>query len=218
MPEIRLVPAIHPEITATLPMPYLYGRQQQSLYDHYKGVTLAKTPEDLRVYQHVIWQTKPDTIVELGTYHGGSAMWFADQIRTLCGDPNPTVITVDLEPVSIPDPGVIVITGDLASVSPAVHATVFDRDSKRVMVIDDSGHTYQTTTNALRLYHDLVTPGCYFVVEDGCVDEPWHLPSFVGVVQPAIADFLGKHPEFTGHDYRPYGFGMYPNGWLERTR
>lgn len=219
MPEVRLVPAIQPSITASLPIEYLFGRQQQSLYDHYKGIIMAKTPEDLRVYQHVIWETKPDTIVELGTYQGGSAMWFADQMRTLCENPNPTVITVDINPIATSgDPAVVQVVDELARASVKVHEWVSMRQSKRVMVVDDSGHTYQTTSDALRLYHDLVTPGCYFVVEDGVVDEPWRLPSFIGVVQPAINDFLEKHPEFTGHDYRPYGFGMFPNGWLERTR
>lgn len=217
---MKLLPAVTEETRGSLPFPYLHGRQEQSLYDTYRGVVMAKTPEDLRVYQHVIWETRPDVIVELGTSHGGSALWFADQLRTLVPDTGQRklVITVDPIEVSIDDALVTQAVGRLEHVYGTVHFVIAASHSgSRVMVVDDSGHTHQTTSDALRLYHDLVTVGCYFVVEDGCVDEEWRHPSFSGSVQPAIREFLSTHPEFVGHDYRPYGFGMHPNGWLERV-
>ena len=40
-------------------------------------VQCLKCPLDLWVYQELLWQLKPDLIIETGTYHGGSALYLA---------------------------------------------------------------------------------------------------------------------------------------------
>ena len=44
---------------------------------------MLKFPEDLRVYEHLLWQTAPSTVIEVGVKDGGSALWFRDRLRTL---------------------------------------------------------------------------------------------------------------------------------------
>ena len=41
------------------------------------GLPVAKTPMDLWIYQEIIHRTKPDLIIECGTYTGGSALYMA---------------------------------------------------------------------------------------------------------------------------------------------
>ena len=55
----------------------------------------AKCPLDLWVYQEIVAETRPDLVVETGTFEGGSALFFAS-LFDLLGEGN--VVTVDIEP------------------------------------------------------------------------------------------------------------------------
>jgi cephalosporin hydroxylase len=63
-------------------------------------VPLSKFPEDLRVYEHLLWLQMPDTVIGVGTQWGGSALWFRDRLRTLRDygriERDPLVVTIDL--------------------------------------------------------------------------------------------------------------------------
>ena len=188
--------------------------------DHYRNRVLAKMPEDLRTYQHLIEDSRPDVIVEIGSYAGGSALWFADQLELLVPQPwrasSPSVITIDIRNIGIPDHRIEVITGSVLDpkIADRVAKLVGDR---RVMVSEDSAHTYESTTAALRNYAGLVAKGCWFVVEDGIVDEDDVKPShYRAGVQPAIVDFLatGQGRRFTRHFLHPYGTTTDFGGWL----
>ncbi|RWK47227.1 MAG: hypothetical protein EOR47_22695 [Mesorhizobium sp.] len=50
----------------------------------YKGLINIKSPFDLALYARLIWELQPRTIIELGSFQGGSALWFADQMSMLC--------------------------------------------------------------------------------------------------------------------------------------
>ncbi|MCP3415705.1 hypothetical protein NLM16_16475 [Bradyrhizobium brasilense] len=53
----------------------------------YRGLIQIKTPFDLALYTRLIWELQPRTILELGSWQGGSALWFADHMSVLCDDP-----------------------------------------------------------------------------------------------------------------------------------
>jgi cephalosporin hydroxylase len=50
----------------------------------YKGLIHGKTAFDLVLYSNLIWELQPKTILEFGALQGGSALWFVDQLQTLC--------------------------------------------------------------------------------------------------------------------------------------
>lgn len=50
----------------------------------YRGLIFLKTPFDLALYPRLIWELQPRTILELGSYQGGSGLWFADNMSVLC--------------------------------------------------------------------------------------------------------------------------------------
>jgi hypothetical protein len=62
---------------------YWLDRAAQVTEDSYAGVPLSKFPEDLRVYEHLLWADRPNTVIEIGADCGGSALWFRDRLRTL---------------------------------------------------------------------------------------------------------------------------------------
>ncbi len=58
------------------------------------GVNVWKCPMDLWIYEEIIYETRPDVIIETGTAYGGSALFLAN-ICDLVG--HGKIITVDIE-------------------------------------------------------------------------------------------------------------------------
>src|SRR5579863_7468996 len=44
---------------------------------HWLGTPIWKLPADMWIYQEIIYETKPDVLIDSGTYKGGSALYFA---------------------------------------------------------------------------------------------------------------------------------------------
>ncbi len=59
------------------------------------GAQALKNPLDLWVYQEIVFETRPEVIVETGTYRGGSALFLAS-ICDLVGTGE--VVSIDIEP------------------------------------------------------------------------------------------------------------------------
>lgn len=57
---------------------------ERALGKTYRGSILLKTPFDLALYPKLIWELQPRTILELGSYQGGSGLWFSDNMSVLC--------------------------------------------------------------------------------------------------------------------------------------
>lgn len=88
-------------------------------------------------------------------------------------------------------------------------------------MVEDSAHTRFTTTAALRGFSRFVSPGSFFVVEDGCVDveamrvsDDWPrgvLPALHDWLEtPAGAEFVVRR------DLELYGISCHPRGYLQR--
>ena len=202
---------------ATL-LQYYQARLAQSTSDWYRGHEMAKMPEDLRVYQHLIESSCPEVIIEFGSHRGGSAVWFADQLDTFCGGGR--VVTVDLHSIDLEDPRVTVLTGGLQDpgIIAAVHAIAA---GKRVLISEDSAHIYATTNSALREYADLVGPSGWFVIEDTVVDNPdYNVWANGGGVVEAIEEFLASEAgfRFTRNDLNVYGVSSNTGGYLQAWR
>jgi cephalosporin hydroxylase len=119
----------------------------------------VKVQEDLDRYRAVIAQTRPEALVECGTFEGGSARWFAQLV--------PLVVSVDNVPrLDREPPGVRLVTGD--STDPLTVELVAGLVAgRRTMVVLDSDHSAGHVAAEIRAYGPLVSPGCYLVVEDG---------------------------------------------------
>lgn len=215
---------------------YWAARAHQHTHDRYLGIKISKFPEDLRVYEHLMWVAAPDTIVELGAQSGASTLWLRDRLRTLyaygvlAAPPRVVAVDVDLDAarhnVALRDPAweesISFVEGDVCD--PAVRAAVGAciAPSAVCMVIEDSAHVYATTKAALELYSDLIPPGGFFVVEDGCVDVPWMRikEDWPDGVLPALDEWLAT-PQGSAFRVRRelevYGVSCHPRGFLQRV-
>jgi cephalosporin hydroxylase len=208
----------------------------QVLTDTYAGIPMMKFPEDLRVYEHILWSRRIDTVIELGTHSGGSALWFRDRMRTFAGygrlANDPQVIAVEFDAtdarrlLAAVDENygseITLLEGDVRDPEMAERVRGFLRPGASCLVVEDTAHTYETSIAALRLYSDMVAPGGMFVVEDGCVDvEEMRVdPDWPRGVLPAVREWLATEQGANfrqRRDMELYGITCHPEGFLERV-
>jgi cephalosporin hydroxylase len=211
------------------------SRAHQHSYDTYAGVRISKFPEDLRAYEHLLWTMQADTVVEIGTWHGGSALWFRDRLRAMrtygrIGESR--VVSIDMDQtlaeaaIHEVDPdheAITLLEADVCDPTLPNRVRELLPEGARCLVVEDSQHVYDTTYAALAGFADLVPLGGYFVAEDGCVDvEEMRLEdSWPRGVLPAVADWLetpgGRRFEVR-RDLELYGISCHPGGFLQRVR
>jgi cephalosporin hydroxylase len=95
---------------------------------------------------------------------------------------------------------------------------------KKTLIVQDADHSKDAVLRDLHLYADLVSPGSYFIVEDGVVDifDPRAAPR-LGWEQPgplaAIPEFLARDERFVIDAGRErYLITYNPCGFLKRVR
>ncbi|MCW3064698.1 MAG: Rhamnosyl O-methyltransferase precursor [Solirubrobacterales bacterium] len=195
---------------------------------------ISKFPEDLRVYEHLIWTCRPDVVIELGSQFGGSALWFRDRLRTAAAygrTRGARVIAVDLDmsearaALAAVDPAhedtIALVEADVRDPALPRRVEALVPDGARCLVVEDSAHVYETTIAALRGFARFVPAGGVFVVEDGCVDvEAMRLtPDWPRGVLPAVADWLASEEGAAferRRDLELYGLSCHPDGFLRR--
>ena len=178
----------------------------------WRGVQVIKMPTDLLLYEQVIWENKPDVIVEIGTCFGGSALFFQDALDRV--GHGGSVITIDIrDRVKEHDPRINYLLGDSKS-DEIIGQVKAMTAGKAVMVVVDGYHGRRQVKWELHKYTDIVTSGQYMVVED-CYSKEGKL------YQPGEARdwFLGTRRgrlfEQTNLD-RQYLIGFCVGGWLRR--
>jgi cephalosporin hydroxylase len=226
-----------PPIEERLQMPlkaYWYERGGPRIEDSYAGVMIRKLPEDLRVYEHLMWDDRCNVVIEIGTLRGASALWFRDRLAAMSsygriGDYR--VISIDLNAeearpyLDAADPGwaehITLLSADICDPELPARVRELLPDGARCMVIEDSAHVYDTTMAALKGFSPFVPDGGFFVVEDSYVDiEPMRRSEKQprGVL-PAVEEWLAsaQGAEFTTRrDLELYGICCFPRGVLQR--
>jgi cephalosporin hydroxylase len=227
------LPPIEERLQQTLRR-YWIDRGGNRIEDNYAGVMMRKLPEDLRVYEHLLWDDRANVVIEIGTLCGASALWFRDRLRTMAAygaieDYHVVSIDVDAERarphLDRADPRwqehITLVSSDICDVElPARVAELLPNDA-RCFVIEDSAHVYDTTMAALEGFAPFVPPGGFFIVEDSYVDIEQmrrHANQPRGVL-PAVADWLATSAgqQFTTRrDLELYGLTCFPKGVLQR--
>jgi len=180
------------------------------------GVRVLKCPFDLWTYQEIIFETKPDLIIETGTFNGGSTFYFAHLLDSLgCGQ----IVSIDIDPQpELPSHPRIRFIKD-SSVAPEIVAEMAELAlrAERTMVILDSDHSRDHVLAELRAYFALVTPGCYLVVEDGNINGHPVLKQHGPGPTEALQQFLAENKDFDIDLHRErHLFSFNPGGYLRR--
>lgn len=181
------------------------------------GAQALKNPLDLWVYQEIMVETRPELIVETGTYRGGSA-YFLASVCDLVGAGE--IVSIDIEPVrdDYPDHQRITYLGGRSSTDPDVVETVRERAAgKRTLVVLDSDHSQAHVEAELAVYADLVPVGCYLVVEDSNIGQI-RKDLLPGPLE-AIEVFLAGTDRFEiDRSREKFLITFNPSGYLRRVR
>ncbi len=192
------------------------------------GIPVIQLPEDIVLMQEVIFNVKPDIIIESGIAHGGSLILYASLLELLGRG---KVIGVDIEirkhnrkaieshPLS---KRIILIEGSSLS-----HETVEKVRRKipkgaKVLVCLDSNHTREHVAQELMLYHPFVSAGSYLVVFDTIMPRLTGLPGSQKSWKKdnpleAVKAFLRENKKFEIDKSLHKFFVSYcPDGFLKR--
>lgn len=182
------------------------------------GVLAAKNPLDAWIYQEILFELRPDTVVEIGGYHGGSTLYLAHLMDIMGGG---RVVSVDIDRThwEVEHARISLVTGD--SSRPETVDRVREIAGRgSVMVIQDGDHSRDGVLRDLHAYADLVTHGQYLVVEDGIMDV-LRPGGGLGSIEPgamaAVERFLQEDRRFAVDDARErYILTYNPKGFLKR--
>ncbi|KAB7610070.1 cephalosporin hydroxylase [Amylibacter sp. SFDW26] len=209
---------------------------------------IIQYPQDMVAVQEIIWDVKPDLIVEMGIAHGGSLIYNASILAMLdmCEaiedgrtiDPAQSkrrILGVDIDirehnrieiekhPMSS---RIDMIQG--SSIAPEIIQQVKDyaADYERILVCLDSNHTHSHVLAELEAYAPLTSVGSYCVVFDSIVED---LPEDMYPDRPwgpgdnpktALWDYVERHPEFEidKQMFEKLLISVCPDGFLKRVK
>lgn len=203
-----------------MPLTEVLARMQERIMTRttYFGITALKSPMDFWVYQEILWEEKPDVIIEIGNHHGGSTLALA-HICQLMGKGR--VIGLDISHANIPQavrahPQITLIEGDACASCAQVMSLIAENET--VLVIEDSSHTYENTLNVLNTYSGLIPPGGHFIVEDSICHHGLDLGPEPGPYE-AIETFIAQNDAFEiDRDRESFLMTWNPKGYLRRKQ
>ena len=160
----------------------------------WKDHTLYKSVFDLAIYQMLIWEAKPKTIIELGSGDGGSAIWMSDMITMYNLDCE--IISMDINPVKTSYDKVNFIGGDSYQISKALPEEVLSQLPHPWVFIEDA---HQNIIGVLNYFDQFLKVGDYLIVEDSFGPKQGEIEKFVSTkkdrykIDTHYCDFFGHN-------------------------
>jgi cephalosporin hydroxylase len=190
----------------------------------WSGIPIQQNPTDVWIHQEILYDVKPDFIVETGTGRGGSTILWAMIIREF--NPKAKVITIDIDDYSEEARKVPIWKERIeflkgSSTDPKMVAEVMKRvKGGKVMVILDSDHSRDHVLKEMQLYAPLVDVGSYLCVQDTFYDHP---PAMHPQEGPgpwaAVQEFLAKNNQFQiDREREQFLYSFNPGGYLKRVK
>lgn len=208
-----------------------------SYHFEWMGRPIIQYPQDILAMQQIIWEVKPDLIIETGIAHGGSLIFSASMLEliALCTGVEGEVLGVDIDirphnRKAIEEhpmyKRISMIQG--SSIAPDIIAQVKEKakGKKRILVCLDSNHTHEHVLAELEVYAPLTTVGSYCVVMDTVIedmpdemfpDRPWGKGNNP---KTSVWEYLKSHPEFEIDlaIQNKIMITVAPDGYLKRVR
>lgn len=202
------------------------------------GRPIIQYPQDILALQEIIWEVKPDLIIETGIAHGGSLIFSASmlELNALCGGPaDAEVVGIDIDirahnrtPLETHPmfKRILMLEGSSIDVKIIEAIQKKAQNKQCVMVCLDSNHTHEHVLAELEAYAPLTTPGSYCIVFDTIVE---HVPEQLSSDRPwgpgnnpktAVQAYLQRHPEFKVDQQieNKLLISVAPGGYLKRIR
>jgi len=173
------------------------------------GRPIIQFPQDIIAIQEIIWEVKPDLIVETGIAHGGSIVFSASILELMGGDRKVIGVDIDIRPhnrIEIEKHPlfrkIVLIEGSSIEKRVVDQINQHAKECKTILVILDSMHTHSHVLKELELYAPLVRKGSYVIVLDTIIedmppdffpDRPWGKGNNA---KTAVTEFLNSNDRF----------------------
>lgn len=173
------------------------------------GRPIIQMPQDIIGLQEIIWEVKPDLIIETGIAHGGSLIFSASILELLGGNGKVLGIDIDIRQHNRQEieqhslfKRIEMIQASSICDETAQEIYKIAADYEHIMVVLDSNHTHAHVKKELELYSPLVGIGSYLVVLDTFIEDlpadafpnrPW---SIGDNSKTAVVEFLKENNNF----------------------
>jgi cephalosporin hydroxylase len=188
------------------------------------GRPIIQYPQDMSAIQEIIWEVKPDLIIETGIAHGGSLIMNASLLAMLdycdaieAGElvdpakPKRRVLGVDIDirehnrkaieahPMAN---RIDMIQGSSIAQDIISQVVEYSKEFKRILISLDSNHTHEHVLAELQAYAPLTSIGSYCIVYDTIIED---MPESLfpnrtwgpgNNPKTAVWKYLKTHPEF----------------------
>ena len=173
------------------------------------GRPIIQFPNDMFILQELIWQIKPDLIIETGIAHGGSIIFSASMLELVGGEGKVVGIDIDIREhnrVEIEKhpmmKRIIMLEGSSTDDKIIDQVYKIATDKTTVMIFLDSSHTHKHVLDEMNAYAKLVSQGSFMVVFDTCIelfadgychDRAWDVGNNP---MTAVNEFLNNNDDF----------------------
>lgn len=190
-------------------------RKKQPIY--FLGIPMRQIPTDNWQMSEMMYEVKPDYVIEAGTLHGGSAVYYAAMLEFI--NPEAKVLTVDINEEQIKPEAknhplwakrVKFYLG--SSIAPEIHEQLKAEigEGKKVFVTLDTLHAPKHVAAELDLYSQYVSVGSYMVLQD----------TYYEGLPEVLDEFLETHPGWQRDEKADerFIFTKYRGGFLKRVK
>lgn len=156
----------------------LHADKYKYTYNYtWMGRPIIKFPNDMVIQQELMWNLKPDLVIETGIAHGGSIIFTASMMEMMGIEGEVVGVDVDIREHNRKEieshpmmKRITMYEGD--SVAPLMVERVrkHTEGKKCVLVILDSLHSHDHVYKELQAYADMVTIGSYCVLPDTFIE------------------------------------------------
>ncbi len=154
------------------------ARHEYSYHFKWMGRPIIQYPQDIVATQELIWEVKPDLIIETGIAHGGSLVLSSSILELIGGDGQVVGIDIDIRPnnrKAIEEhpmfKRITLLEGSSICEDIAAQVRSLAAGKKRVMVFLDSNHAHEHVLRELEIYSPLVSKGSYLIVYDTVIED-----------------------------------------------
>jgi len=171
--EPRFVPLSTRDMRSDIPSDVVGSISRGKHYVSYRGVPMAKDPFDMVIYEILLYELQPRTVIELGAYTGASALWMADTLRT--SDIPAHVFSLDIDLTLVDElarrsSDVTFLEGDCNQIEQVLPANRLAELPHPIVLVDDA----HVNISAVYRHFDAhaLRSGDYLIVEDTIPDIP----------------------------------------------
>jgi len=166
------------------------------------GRPIIQYPGDIIAMQEIVWEVKPDLIIETGIAHGGSLIFYASLLTLLNNGGHVLGIDIDIREHNRKEieahpmyDKITMLQGSSIDKNIVEQVHNFAKNYEKVLVVLDSNHSHAHVLEECKSYSSLVTKGSYLVVMDT-------------VTEMILQALEGR--EIPEHYKRPWGVGDNP--------